>query len=90
MAVLKLSDFRKMPSSEQAEAVSTFVKGKADSNKGDLLRLASRIAAFEDKFGFESKYLNTKMATGEIQDSHDVCTWLMLLKTQAHVKAQSR
>lgn len=44
-----------------------------------LARLHGRLAEYERRFGFTSATLRNKLATGEQEETWDVCRWLILL-----------
>ncbi len=45
-----------------------------------LKKLHGRIAEYERRFGFTSASLRERLATGEQEETWDVCLWLILLE----------
>ena len=86
MPTLKLSEYSSMTDDQKLAAIESFKRGRSEKNEKSL---SNRIAVFESKFGFNSDLLNEKFSSGEVEDSHDVCTWMMLLRMQKSVQTQS-
>jgi len=74
-----MSEFRHMSEEQRAEAVSNLVHGASESANGQAEQLDTQIEAYEHKYNLTSEDLLEMLASGELQETADICSWLMLL-----------
>lgn len=79
----KFSDLKKDPKLRR-QVIELMSKKRRPSNDA-LDRINSRIKEFENKFQFDSDLVVTKLKNGEIEDSQEVCSWLMLIGMKSRV-----
>jgi hypothetical protein len=74
-----MTEFREMSEAQRAEAVSKLVGGAFESENGQAAELDAQIEEYERKYGLPSEHMLRKLAEGEIQETSEICSWLMLL-----------
>ena len=47
-------------------------------------RYQAEVESFECKFGFTTESLKAKLASGEVEETYEVCRWLMAAKWVGH------
>ena len=73
MTAIRLSDWAKFTPDQKKAALAEM------KPNGAVRRTEAQIAAYEEKFGFPSEALADKLSAKEIQESWEVCEWLLLL-----------
>jgi hypothetical protein len=73
-------------SREEIEARLTPLSAGLDSPlNGELEELNSRIGAFEDAYQMDSERMRTRVTSGEMSETADVCQWLILVKLRDRI-----
>lgn len=56
---------------------------------GEIKRVEDKLRSYEAQFKISSRELRSKVASGEIKETAEVCSWLMLLDLQDRLVAAS-
>ena len=84
---LKLSELNSMSNEQRGQALGCLLKGACDPTDQELQQqlgdIQTEIDRYERKYRIVSADLRQKLLSGEIQESADICSWLMLLKLMA-------
>jgi len=81
---IKLSEFASMTAEEKSRRVNELFNSALNPNSTQiqerLNQLQVQIREFEEKHNMSSIEMEKKLSAGEIVETNDVCTWLMLLR----------
>jgi len=81
---IRLSELAKLDDAQlKAELANLVTDAKIGKPDGYVSALNSAIADFERQVGVSSDQLPAKLASGEIQETWEVCQLLMLIKRRA-------
>jgi len=67
-------------------ALTALVQASFDASHA-LARVNQRIAAFEQRYGVASDAMRRDVISGDLSETEDICTWLMLMNRREHLTA---
>jgi hypothetical protein len=85
---VKISDLKVMSQPQQERRMADLVKSTGRIPNGEIRDLDDQIAKYEKKFGFDTRTLREKLATGEINETLAICDWLMLVNIRDRLVAR--
>ncbi len=78
---MKLSDLSKMSEAERKTALDDLVEQSRQPADPEMIQdYKNRIAAYEEKFEITSEQMKKKLSLGEIQETWEICKWLLDLQ----------
>lgn len=77
---IRISEIGRLPTAERAADIRTLSVATQRPLNGEVKNLEREIRAYEARHGFSSKELRQRLAEGRIEETEDVCRWLMRLK----------
>jgi hypothetical protein len=57
-----------------------------DQIREQMESLNAQIMQFEKKYGFSSALMEEKVESGEMEETFDICSWLMILRKKTHIE----
>lgn len=98
MAILtrgvKLSELAIMPKDEKkrrlAELVQAVVKPTPEELSAQQDDLAAKIQQFESRYKMSSDLMSQRLASGEIRETADLCSWMMLVRIRGCFEGENR
>jgi hypothetical protein len=76
---LRLSELSSLAPEEKQQRLAQFLAARRQPLNGEPAFLDERIAAFEKRYEMSSAVMREKLSTGELPETVDVGTWIMLL-----------
>lgn len=76
---LRLSELEKLTPEKRQARVRQLAEATQRPVNGEVKDLDREIAAFEARHGMNSETLRKRLADGEIEETNDICQWLMRL-----------
>jgi len=67
-------------------ALTALVQASFDASHA-LARVNQRIAAFEQRYGLASDAMRRDVISGDLSETEDICTWLMLMNRRERLAA---
>jgi len=81
---IKLSELAFMSEKESVEELKLLFQAAVDPSSEQIeeqkSHLDSQIQAYELQYGMTSSEMKEYLASGDLKETHDLCSWLMLLK----------
>jgi hypothetical protein len=77
---LKLSELASMNTSERAKHINRLFEDAFSPSEEQNAELTKRIAAFESKYKMSSGEMKRLLSNGELEETTEICSWLMLLE----------
>ncbi len=68
--------------------LTALVQASFDAGQA-LTRVNQRIAAFEHRYGFAADVMRRDVIAGDLSETEDICTWLMLMNRRERLEQQS-
>jgi hypothetical protein len=87
---LAFSSLKAMSPKRREERLAQVVANAQRAPNGEIRAIVARLDEYEREFGLTSDEMRARVASGELAESDDICSWLMLLDLQARVVARSR
>lgn len=91
---IKLSELSSMSKAEKDRGVGELLRAAAKPTQLQIQQqqqeLDSKIQYFEQLHGMSSSEMKQRLVEGEISETADVCSWLMLLKIQGRLESASK
>lgn len=85
-----ISSLKAMSPKRREERLAQIAEGACRTPNGEIKIITSRIARYERDLGISSDTMRARVASGELAETDDIVSWLMLLDLQARVVARSR
>lgn len=86
-----LSELSVMAPGQQDRRMDALVRSADRLPNGEISRLDAAILEYETRFGISTSDLRQRLADGEIDETADVCEWLMVAGVRERlVKRSSR
>ena len=79
---MDLNKYSAMSPDERARAVDELGRRAAAPRNGQARGIEARILAYETQYGMTSSVMRERFATGEVRDTADTSSWLMLLRAR--------
>jgi hypothetical protein len=87
---IKLSEFASMSEEETESRVDELFQAannpSTEQFEQQKSELEQEILFFESQYNMASEEMKQRLAMGEISESADICSWLMLLKIRGQLK----
>lgn len=84
---VRLSELAKMPEAERNETLRKLVEeARKPWGPEQEARHQARLRVYEDAHGMTTEEMRRKLAAGEIQETGEICSWLIFAKAGEHVK----
>jgi hypothetical protein len=77
---LRLSEFSRLTPGQQRESVAELARAAHGPANGELRSLQDEISAFERRYEFTSAEMVVRVRDGRLQESLEICRWLMSLE----------
>lgn len=82
MATVDLRKYSALSPEERDAAVEELGRKAVAPRNGQVVGIEARVQAFEAQYGMSSGEMRRRFATGEIRDTADTSSWLMLLRSR--------
>lgn len=80
---LRLSELHGLSPEERERKIEEFVEaGKQITNEQALEDLTQKLERFEELYEITSSEMKNQLQQGLLQETHEICCWLMLLKVR--------
>lgn len=87
MYTIRMSEYASLDEAGKASVLSKAARALGSTPNEALRKTRERIVRFERTHGFDSEQMKSRLASGEIKETRDVCDWLMLLNLAEHLGA---
>lgn len=77
---LRLADLEKLSSEKRQDRLRQLAQASRRPVNGEVKALDAEIRAYEQRFGMDSETLKQRLSEGTVEETDDVCMWLMRLK----------
>lgn len=84
---LSLAQLKTMSNERREQQLGVLVAATRLPLNDELKSVQKKLDAYETQHGIKSDDLRHKVATGQLRESADVCSWLMLLDLQDRLVA---
>jgi hypothetical protein len=89
MRVYRLTNWSKKTPAERDEILREMVQAVDQPPNGELAELDEEIRGFETRLGMDSGTMKARLEAGEIEETLDVCKWLMAIRLRDEIAALS-
>lgn len=90
---IKLSDFSKMPEKEKDRRIGELFQAALNPTEEQLDQqkneIDDRIRSFESRYKMSSSEMKQSLASGQLKETADFCSWLMLLKIRGRFEGRN-
>lgn len=84
---LSLAQLKTMSNERREQQLGELVATTRQPPNGEIKSVQKKLHAYEMQHGINSDELRRKVASGEVKETADVCSWLMLLDLQDRLVA---
>ena len=81
---LRLSELQDLSGPERDAKIREFCSQRPEPGEA-LVYLDERIAKFETRYEMSSATMRLRMSSGEMRETADICSWLMLAKMRERI-----
>src|SRR5438132_10033559 len=89
MRAYRLTDWSKKTPAEREQILRELVQAVNQPPNGELAELDAEVRAFETRLGMDSETMRARLDAGEIEETLDLCKWLMALRLRDEIAALS-
>lgn len=87
---MKLSELASMGDESQANAIGLMASQMRASGTDALRTIHKTIAQYEQRHNMTSQVMLERVASGDLDESADVCSWLLALKKRDRLETATR
>jgi len=87
MRAYRLTNWSKKTPAEREAILRELVRAVDQPPNGELAQLEEEIRGFEARLGMDSGTMKTRLEAGEIEETLDVCKWLMAIRLRDEIAA---
>lgn len=77
---LRLADLETLSSEKRQDRLRQLAQASHRPVNGEVNALDAEIRAYEQRFKMDSETLKKRLSEGTVEETDEVCTWLMRLK----------
>lgn len=86
-AGVRLADLAALPASEREAKLRELSSATRRLPNGELASLQAEVRAYEQRHGIDSETLRREVNAGTLQETWEVCRWLMVLGELERLRA---
>lgn len=83
-----ITGFSRLSSAEQNATVKALLDARQMPLNGEVPKIEAHIAELERQFGMSSDEMRSRLDSGSLDETIDICRWLMLLTTRDRVASR--